>query len=83
MNVASFLAASLALASPMTSGQPPLDTGEREYALALAGPAPRRRRERRTIDADLIDTDTVSSKAQFEAQDKAAAKRARRAARGW
>lgn len=77
------LASVMALASPMMSGQPPLDTGSREYELTLAGPAPRRRRERRTVDGSLIDTDTVSDQVQCELLSKAASKRARRAVRGW
>jgi len=83
MNVASFLAASLALASPMTSGLPPLDSGAREYELTLAGPSPRRRRARRTVDGLLPDRDAVSDEAQREALTAAQAKRSRRAARGW
>lgn len=79
------LASAMALAAPMTSGQPPLDTGEREHEITLSGPAPRRRRtpERRTIDGSLPDRDTVPNEVQVSLLNKAQAKRARRAKRGW
>lgn len=81
--VASLVAASLALASPMASGQYPLDAGEREFI--IDAPARRRRRglARRTVDESLMDTDAVPDAAQAEAQRRADSKRARRAARGW
>lgn len=84
-SLARVLAAVMAMASPMSAGIPPLDTGTRDYELTLAGPAPRRRRERRA--AGLIPVEecvaVVPDEVQRELLDKAAQKRARRAARGW
>lgn len=79
---AAFLAAGLALAAPYSAGMPALDSGRREPRLG-----PRvvldDRRQRSTWRAPEVDRDAVSEGAQLAAIERAAAKRARRAARGW
>lgn len=80
---ASLVAASLALASPMTSGQFPLDAGEREFIIDAAARRRRRNLARRTVDASLLNTDAVPDAVQDAALRRAASKRARRASRGW